>query len=559
MEKEGLDFFLANSTDEYLNEYNPLEQNSRYHLCGFTGSTGEILVSAKNAYLFVDGRYHKQADEEVDKKFITVAKLNLGQSQRDGVVEILKKKSLEGQKIGIVTSKTGLNFYKKLKEETKDLSLEFIFYQKDPVSEFVNNLKEYFIRAVPLSIAGVSTEEKLTKLAEKIEETDIFVITSIEEIAYLTNLRSNQTLFSSSFKAKAIFDKKKLFVFCDTDFVNEQIKAFTGQNVIFLSEKYFENFVLNNYKDKNITIGMNFSLTNLETYLCMEKTGNKIIEIEENPVALMKSVKNQQEIDHLMECFEKSDRVVKKTIKFLNEKLEKEEQISEKALSDKVKEFFVLEKAYGLSFEVLLSSGKNTAVVHYTHPNPQKYIKKGDFVLLDCGGYYEGGYATDITRTFLAGQAEKTDNLQKKVYTIVLKAFLNAYNMEITGITTGFDIDKKARDIIEANKIKGFSFSHGTGHGVGIGVHEYPPSISPSELSKKPIATGMCFTIEPGIYNDNWGGVRLENTVVLIKEKWNLKLKTLSKVPFDEKLVDFDMLNELEKEWFFDFQKEDLF
>ena len=163
--------------------------------------------------------------------------------------------------------------------------------------------------------------------------------------------------------------------------------------------------------------------------------------------------------------------------------------------------------------------------------------------MLDCGGYYEGGYATDITRTFLAGNDAKSDSLQKRVYTTVLKAFLNAYHLDIDEYTTGFDIDQKARSIIEENKPEGFLFSHGTGHGVGISVHEYPPSISPGELSKKPLKEGMCFTIEPGIYNDDWGGVRLENTVFLSKINGILKLQSLSKVSFDEKLIDFDMFS----------------
>ncbi|MFA6988571.1 MAG: M24 family metallopeptidase [Candidatus Gastranaerophilaceae bacterium] len=556
MNKEGLAFFIVNSTDEYLNEYNSLEKNSRYILSGFTGSTGEMLISSDKAFLFVDGRYHKQADEEVDNNLITVVKLQLNQSQRDGIVDILKQNFLKNQKLGIVSSKTGFQFYTKLKEDLSALSVEFVEYTKDPIYDIIpvaTEDKSYLLRTLPADISGVSTKEKLNKLAQKLEKTDVLIITKLEEIAYITNLRSNQILFSSSFKAKAVFDRHNLFIFCDTSFINDEIRTFSGENVIFLPENDFENFILKNYKDKNLSMGLIPSFINLETYTCIEETANTIVNIEESPISSMKCIKNDREIEHISDCFKKSDKVVNKTIKWLNDKIEKNEKISEKDLSDKVKDFFKKEKAHGLSFEVLLSSAKNTAIVHYTHSNPQKYIKKGELVLLDCGGYYEGGYATDITRTFLAGKDAKANNLQKKVYTTVLKAFLNAYNIDIDENTTGFDIDKKARNIIEESKIEGFTFSHGTGHGVGISVHEYPPAISPGELSKKPVKEGMCFTIEPGLYNDNWGGVRLENTVFLTEINGKLKLKTLSQVPFDEKLIDFDLLNNDEKKWLAEF------
>ena len=105
---------------------------------------------------------------------------------------------------------------------------------------------------------------------------------------------------------------------------------------------------------------------------------------------------------------------------------------------------------------------------------------------MDFGVYFEGGYATDMTRTFAV--SSKFDNLKmKKVYTTVLKSFLNVLNYPITEETTFFDLDKKARDIISASKIKGFNFNHGTGHGIGLNVHEAPPVLSPSKMSKKKI------------------------------------------------------------------------
>lgn len=144
-------------------------------------------------------------------------------------------------------------------------------------------------------------------------------------------------------------------------------------------------------------------------------------------------------------------------------------------------------------------------------------------------------------------EIKKQMTKNKKVYTTVLKAFLNALNFNINNLTTGFDIDKAARDIININPIEGFSFAHGTGHGVGICVHESPPGISPAETAKKTLNTGMVFTIEPGLYNSEWGGVRLENTVTVIEENDKKTIQSLAKSSFDERLIDFTMLDAKEK------------
>ena len=117
---------------------------------------------------------------------------------------------------------------------------------------------------------------------------------------------------------------------------------------------------------------------------------------------------------------------------------------------------------------------------------------------------------------------------------------------------SGFDIDKIARDIINDANLNGFSFNHSTGHGVGISVHEFPPSISPSELAKVPLIDGQIFTIEPGAYNPNFGGVRLENTVYFK----NNEIKSFSKMKFEEKLIDRSLLDEKEIKWLDEWQAE---
>lgn len=135
--------------------------------------------------------------------------------------------------------------------------------------------------------------------------------------------------------------------------------------------------------------------------------------------------------------------------------------------------------------------------------------------------------------------------MQKQVYTTVLKAFLNAYNFKMSEETSGFEIDGLARQIFDENQIDGFVFNHGLGHGLGINVHEAPPSLSLNEIAKTPIKNNMCFTIEPGLYNKEHFGVRLENSCYLE----NGEIKSFTNMCYEKKLIDFSLLNEQEKEW----------
>ena len=205
-------------------------------------------------------------------------------------------------------------------------------------------------------------------------------------------------------------------------------------------------------------------------------------------------------------------------------------------------------KQYGAeknSFKTILASGKNSSIVHFSHPTDRD-IKKGELVLLDCGGFYEGGYATDITRTFIKGTPNAE---QKKIYTLVLKAFLRAYNADLSKVKTCLEVDKIARDFLEKNKPDGYNFGHGLGHSVGRCVHDGLPTVSPSVMAEMKIKKNMVFTIEPGLYKSECYGVRLENTIHVVEKDKKLKFESFSKAPFQKCLIDFSMLTNTEKKY----------
>ena len=164
-------------------------------------------------------------------------------------------------------------------------------------------------------------------------------------------------------------------------------------------------------------------------------------------------------------------------------------------------------------------------------------------VLIDCGAYYESGLATDITRVFVKGCPS---SMQKRVYTKVLKAFLNCYNSDLK---TGYEIDTLAHTILDGD-VENFVFSHGLGHGIGINVHEAPPALNQNEIAKTEIKDNMTFTIEPGLYNPTYFGIRLENSCY----KQGNKIHSFVKMGYEDKLIDYNLLNGQEKEWLKEFE-----
>ena len=514
----GCDYLIVNSTNEFLVEYNELEQNARYFLTGFSGSTGEALLNKEGQIsLFVDGRYHTQADNEVFKN-IEVVKLQLGET----FLSALETKLIPNSKLAIVAGKTSLSFYKNLAKTLGEKNIDIIALDKDPVFEFteLKKFQDAPIVDIPLNISGISSAEKISTIQNQLSQNEVRIITNLEQIAWLLNKRSFAQNFSSCFKAKMIIEKDSYKVFNSNElsYYNNYLK---DVDKIFI------------FSPKSLSYG---------DYLLIK---NKSSALEKDEIELQKAIKNAAEIEHMKHCFAKTDIVVTKTSDYVN----KSTSLTEQELVKFVEKEFFAQGATSLSFNTILASSKNSALAHYsTDMKTETPIQEGALILLDCGAYFEGGYATDITRVFCMGEPSPE---AKKVYTTVLKANLNAYHIEPQKNLNGFKIDEIARNVIKSSNLDNYNFNHATGHGVGISVHEYPQSISPSQLAKEPLKDGMTFTIEPGAYNPSFGGVRLENTVYL----QNGEIKSFSKVRFEEKLIDYSLLNEQEKIWLKEWQE----
>ena len=452
----NIDYLLVNSTNEFLVEYSALTENARYTLTGFSGSTGDALITEDKIYLFVDGRYHTQADNEV-KEGITVVKLQLGQTQDDEIKKLIKPDKI----LGIVSKKVS----QARLEGFKDFCIKLL--DKDPINDYTEQHNTNYSKAFNEN--------------EYIPQKPVF-ITNLEEVSYLTGLRDFSKDCSSKIWAKMFVD-------------------INGQTKLFTDNKEAAEF-LRSY-DGEIVVDK--AAINAYDYSKIRRPIHKDSEIK-----LMKSVKSKEEIEAYKDAFSKTD----KAVNAIRDYIEKNENLSEYDIAEQLRKEFLRFGAKSLSFNSIVAINEHSALAHYSKNDKNTILSDGDLVLIDCGAYYESGLATDITRVFVKGCANST---QKRVYTKVLKAFLNCYNSEFK---TGYDIDTLAHTILDAD-IEDFEFIHGLGHGIGINVHEVPPALNKAEIAHTEIEDNMTFTIEPGLYNPKYFGVRLENSCYMDNGKIN--------------------------------------
>ena len=507
MADKNLDCLLVNSTNEFLVEYNSLEENSRFNLTGFSGSTGDAIVTADKIFLFVDGRYHIQADLEVNHDNITVIKLQAGEKFLEKTKELLPERSV----IGVVAKK---NSQYRVEEMQKIFNVMLLGI--DPVEKPFELPKDE-IADVDIKFTGLSFKEKLSEITMGLAENDAILLTCSEDVSYLFNKRDFSKPFASKINAKSIVTKGNAEFFTRNKMNDFEVKLKSIKGKVFV--------------DKKSVNAYDYSLISNPDVM------------EKNPVQLIRSIKTDMELEHYKEAFRKTDLALKGIRNFINNN----DNISEFDIAEKLEEEYKKFGAKSLSFKSIVAKDQNSALAHYSKSSKDEIIKDGSLVLIDSGAYYEGGLATDITRVFVKGEPSE---LQKKVYTAVLKTFLNAYNYPVDAETSGYDIDKLARKIVDENEINGFVFNHGLGHGIGVSVHEYPPNLSNNELAKIKLQENMCFTIEPGLYNQAYFGVRLENSCYLK----NGKINSFVKMNYEKKLIDFNMLSEQEKEWLKEFE-----
>lgn len=546
LKKHGLAAMLVRSTDRYFNEYVPKDLSLRYKLTGFDGSVGDALILTDSAHLYVDGRYALQARTQAKGFLITVtsAAQSIESAWLSDVTKLIPKQGA----LAYDPSTIDLNLYDRLLEKARPKGINLEPCVPKIIAEIFPHtsasLRHAEVFLVPPHISGYSVREKLRLINQALDNAGLngFLVTKLDDCAWLTNMRSYYFPFQSALPGIAAVVKDKIIFGVD-----EHLKdacTMTEPEVMVVTEREFFQ-VLKKYIKPTERVGVDGAELSKEHELSLQ-THNIGVERHKNPISLLKAKKNEKELLHLRSAFKKADQAVYKTQEYVVEAFEKGVALSESDVDLYIKDSFKKSGAQELSFRPICASGENGAIIHYGHPSGEKILAQNSLFLLDTGAYFEGGFATDLTRTFLAGAKKAVAQpWQKKMFTLVLKASIRGLCARIRRGTTGMQLDAIVRQPLWQ---AGLDFAHGTGHGVGINVHEFPPRIAQTSTSE--LLEGQVFSIEPGLYFAGLGGVRIENLATLVADPDSdqfLRVLPLTFCPLDERLIDHAMLDENDK------------
>ena len=541
MQKEGVEAFYISSSDPFLNEYVPMENCHRFYLTQFSGSVAEVLFPQKGKVkLYVDGRYHEQADVECDHDLVDVVKVPSDKSNIACLKEDLA--SLAPKNIAIEADRTSLAFYEYLNE-----NFEVKAYLNQELEEIIDFKKMpplAKIKHLAKNLRGADTSEKLKRVIK--DEQDAYYITAIDSLAWLTNCRGYHLPNLSSFLGRGFATFDKVYVFIDESVeveCSDPCVEFININSSHIKEK------LNELKQKyNLSrIFIDKSMLNSQDYLMLKSVFSEDILVEKKGgLVEYQAIKDSTEIKAIKESFKRADKAIYNTLSWVKDQISQGHKVSEYDVYEMTSKMYQQQGALEQSFNTIAGADANGSLIHYSDPKPDLYLNEQSMVLLDSGGYFESGFATDTTRTFMAGQSEGSAK-QKEIYTLVLKGTLALQNAVFRPETKGNALDAVCRQpLFQA----GYDFAHGTGHGVGIHVHEGGTGISPR--TNYPIRAGHVISIEPGIYLPGFGGVRIENIGLVVehpKYAGFLTFEPLVYIGFDPLLIEQSLLNQQEMQW----------
>ena len=521
-----IDGYIIPKNDNYFSEYASNDRLKK--ITKFSGSAGIAVILKKINYLFVDGRYTLQANQESSNYF--------------KIIEIHKKfpnKIIKNLNLGYDPSLLTKNTLKKYFSNNNVVAINNNLI--DQIFKF-NKIKTKPFFSLNKKVVGESHHSKISKVVKfiKSNNADYLFVSAPENVAWLLNIRGYDSPISPIPNARLIISKsKKIYL------ITEKSKAKT----IIKEKKINSKYIIDENNLSNLFYQLEegtFIIDNKSCSILYEniiKKRFKLLRIDD-PIYKLKSIKNEHEIKHMIEAHKKDGLALTKFIywiKNINKKT-----ITEVQAQNRLERFRKLNRAYLFpSFNTIAGAGANGAIVHYrAKPKNTKKIKKQDLLLVDSGGQYKYG-TTDVTRTICFSRQKKS---VVNAYTNVLKGHIAVIQTNLNKINTGKKIDIRARKFL---KKAGLDYAHGTGHGVGffLNVHEGPQSISKHNSIK--LTKGMILSNEPGFYKKGHFGIRIENLVYVKKFKKKLLFDNFTLAPIEKDLINYKLLNKTEKDYLF--------
>ena len=551
MNQNGIYALLVPSADPHLSEYLPAYWQGRQWLSGFYGSVGTLIVTPTFAGVWADSRYWEQAAKELTGSTIELVKLLPGQP---GPLEWLAEQAPEGATVcvdgAVLALASARTLESKLKERGAVLRTDIDLLSEVWLDRPTLPVQPIYEHLPPQ--ATVSRAEKLAQLRDTLKQrkADAHFIATLDDIAWLFNLRGSDVSFNPVFVSFALIEQERATLFLDLNKVSPELRDTLARDGVDLRDYARINAALASLPaatrllvdPARVTCGL---LGNLQAEVTLVEGLN--------PTTLAKSQKSLDDAVHIRQAMEQDGAALCEFFAWLETALGRE-RITELSIDEHLSAARARRPGFvSLSFNTIAAFNANGAMPHYHATEQEHAVIEGDgLLLIDSGGQYLGG-TTDITRMVPVG----TPTLeQKRDCTRVLKGVIALSRAQFPkGILSPL-LDSIARAPIWAENV---DYGHGTGHGVGyfLNVHEGPQVIAYQAAAAPHTAMqpGMITSIEPGTYRPGRWGVRIEN-LVLNREAGAsefgtfLKFETLTLCPIDTRCLEPSLLTREELDWF---------
>jgi len=546
MKAHNIDAYIIPSGDDHSSEYVADYWLSRQWISGFAGSAGVVVVTQTEAGLWTDGRYFIQAASELTGSGISLYKM--GEPGVPTYQEFLKKEIPSGGKVGFDGRSMSASNFDALKNVLGDITYS---YEADLVGQLW--LGRPLLPTAPAfehlpKFAGLSAAEKLRLVRERMaaNKTDTYLVTALDDIAWLLNIRGSDTGKTPQVYAFLLITQADALVFIDKAKLKDLESKLTSQG-----------FTIQNYEAvaealKALPATGNIYYNRAKTSVVLANIilqGIEILPNAEDIICNMKSTKSEVELANMRNAYIKEGVAMTKLLKWVDDSIADGKSLTEGDVADALIGFrSENEHCLGESFGAISAYGANAASPHYHHEGRGAAIKPEGFLLVDAGGQYLDG-TTDTTRTIAVG---KLTSEMKRNFTLVLKGHIALSAAVFVKGTTGHALDILARQPLLAECL---DFNHGTGHGIGycLSVHEGPQNVSkhPTPVALLP---GMVLSNEPGFYKEGDYGIRTENVIAvkeLCKNEYGefLAFETLTYCPYDLRAIDTALLAQIEIEF----------
>lgn len=567
--------------DEHQSEYPAASDHRREFISGFTGSAGTAIITKDQALLSTDGRYFLQAERQLDSNWTLLKQGVPGvPTWREWVVREATK---TGCNIGVDPKLISYSEYSALVRDLKQYGLQDLLV---PVTPNLVDLvwgearparSKSLVTILPVQYSGLSSIEKIKQLRQTIESKRGlgFVVTALDEVAWLFNLRGTDIIYNPVFRSFGYVSATEAVLYVDPDKISKEVGTYLKKNQVTV--KPYEaisddlhtvqtTLLKHNAEATSVELRKRvLSSTDISWELYDALGGEDNVTFIASPVETAKGIKNKVEIAGARECQIRDGAALIRYFAWLENELKNGRTYSDYDAGLKAEHFrSLMDKYKGLSFETISSSGANAAVIHYAPAKDSKFmVDINEVYLCDSGAQYLDG-TTDTTRTLHFGTPSE-EIIHR--YTLVLKGHIAIARTVFPEGTNGYMLDVFARQFLWR---EGLDYRHGTGHGVGsyLTVHEGPIGIGlRSYYGNASFQAGNILSNEPGYYKDGHYGIRIEN-VVLVKEadsksgvppnefgKKNFVFETLTRVPLCQKLIEKKILTQDEIDWINDYHQ----